>query len=214
MQVISFEGIGGVGKSTIANRVTQEFLKNGQKVLLFKPITRQRLQDALGVFSGKKERVWVCKLPYVPPRVEGLCYLAFLIKDNEEIFKVQNSYDLVIFDRYIDTIAAHVIARNNILRRKLSFRSYYSWFRKIYEKEIKMPGKTLVLDVDLNIAEQRSVNRENKKYTDKDREGFKIIKKFYKFLAKNEPNRFCFIDANKSIEQVTKEVIAVLQNVR
>jgi thymidylate kinase len=211
MEVISFEGIGGAGKSTIARIIARKFSSENRRVLLYKPISRERLEQALTAFPGKREKVWVCNLPYVPPHVEAFCYLALLIKDNKDIFTPEHQYDLVIFDRYIDTISAHIVARNNLHGRRLSFSRFYSWFKKIYEREIKLPDKTFVLDVELSIAEERTYKRENKRYSEDDRRGFTSIKKFYRFLAEREPKRFYFIDANRRIEQVTQEVLNILQ---
>lgn len=213
MKVISFEGIGGSGKSTVIKKLINHFSQRGNKVLFHKPISRQRLEQALTVFPGKKQQVWVCKLPWVPPKVEALSYLSFLLYDCKKLISDKEEFDFVYFDRYIDTVSAHVIARNNILGRKLSLQEFYQWFRNIYGKEILIPDKTLILDVSLENAEKRTIKREGKRYTEKDKRGFMIIKEFYDFLLEQEPDRFVKINANKELGQVIKEAREIIENV-
>lgn len=213
MKVISFEGIGGAGKSTLIKQLVNYTSQLGNEVLLHKPISRKRLEKTLAVFPGKKQQVWVCNLPWVPPKVEALCYLSFLMYDCKKLVGGKGKFDFVYFDRYIDTVSAHVIARNNILGRKLPFKGFYEWFNNIYREEIVIPDKTLILDVSLEIAEQRTVRREGKRYSKKDRQGFRVIKDFYDFLLKQEPERFVKIDANRELEEVIRQSRKIIKNV-
>ncbi len=210
MKVVSLEGIGGSGKSTLANLIANKYIQDGRRVLLYKPISRHRLQDVLTPFPGQREDVWVCKLPVLSPKAEMLCYLALLIEDNLKF--IENQYDLIVLDRYIDTMSAIAFARNNILDRKLNFNEFYSWIKNVCYREIRIPDKTLVLDVDIIVAEQRTVKRENKNYTESDKALFSKISEFYNLLAEQEPNRFCFINANLTASEIFHNVSIILDH--
>ncbi|MFV1916956.1 MAG: hypothetical protein ACC618_00495 [Patescibacteria group bacterium] len=211
MKIVSLEGIGGSGKSTLSKLAKKKLTKKGLKILLRRPITRYRLEEALSSFPGKRERVWVSKLPVVPPREEALCYLALLIKDNECLLKP--NYDLVIFDRYIDTISSGVAARNNLSGRQLNFKRYYDWFKQTCYKKIKMPDKTIVLNLEMNLAEKRTILREMEGYTKRDRLLFSKISEFYEFLESQEPKRVRFIDSQRGIGEVLNDVLREIESV-
>lgn len=210
MKVISLEGIGGSGKSTLANLIVEKYVTEGRRVLLYKPVSRQRLQDILTPFSGERENVWVCNLPVLSPKAEMLCYLALLIQDNLRF--IESQYDLIVLDRYIDTISATVFARNNILDRELDFRIFYIWIKSVCYKEIRIPDKTLVLITDPIVAEQRTIKRESKNYTESDKVLFSKISEFYNLVAEREPNRFCYIDANGTTDEVFGKATTVLDH--
>lgn len=208
MKIVSLEGIGGSGKSALASVVQRELLGKGVRVLLYKPVTRERLERALSVFPGSREDVWVCRLPVLPPRVEMLCYLALLVADSTQF--VESEYDLVLLDRYIDTMSTIVAARNNVFHRKLDFAEFYGWVKDTCYKEIRMPDRTIVLDVEIATAEQRTLQREGKSYSDADRALFSKIAEFYRLISNQEPSRMCFLHSSAEVEVVLGETLQIV----
>lgn len=194
---ITFEGADGSGKSTQLDMAVKHLESKGIDLI--------KTRDPGGTPLGCKIReILLNYVGHIAPTCELLLYLADRAQHVEEkLFPALNEGKFVLCDRYVDSTLAYqgyargldknqILLLNNIAAQSL------------------MPDLTLVFDVSTEVAMQRvgdtkdRLEAEGQNFHRKVREG-------YLDLAKKYPERIVVIDANKSIEEVHKDVVKVLE---
>jgi dTMP kinase len=184
-KTFSLEGIDGSGKTTQIKEVSNFLKKIGYKVLVFKSPSDTLFGNFISANVKKLEKQLLRDL--------------FLL-DIKNQQKSAKHYDLIIWDRYVDSFYS---SDNDMLLNE---------YKKICE-EIGLPEKTFFLDLNPNI-----INRERKETID-----HHVIKswqeqkrKRYLELKKLFPNRIKKIDANSQILEIkniiSKEIINIIKH--
>jgi dTMP kinase len=194
---ITFEGADGSGKSTQLDMAVKHLENKGIDLI--------KTRDPGGTPLGCKIREILLNYDgHIAPTCELLLYLADRAQHVEEkLLPALNEGKIVLCDRYVDSTLAYqgyargldkeqILLLNNIAAQSL------------------MPDLTLVFDVSTEVAMQRvgdtkdRLESEGQNFHRKVREG-------YLDLAKKYPERIVVIDANKSIEEVHRDVVEVLE---
>ncbi len=195
---ITFEGADGCGKTTQLNLLKTYLENKGYDVLL----TREPGGKGLG------EKVREILLNYdgeVSDRCESFLFLADRAQNIDIIVKPAiEQGKIVLCDRHTDSTAA-----------------YQGYGRGLDLDEIHMlnnlatgnkkPDLTLVFDVDIETSMNR-VGSEKDRMESSGAEFFNRVRNGYLELAKQEPERIKVVNSTKSIEEVYKDVIKIIED--
>ena len=193
---ITFEGADGCGKTTQLN-LLKDYLENkGYEVV----ITREPGAKGLG------EKIREILLNYdgeVSNRCESFLFLADRAQNIDIIVNpaIQQG-KIVLCDRHTDSTVA-----------------YQGYGRGLDIKQINMlnniatnnkkPDLTLVFDVDIETSMKR-VGSQQDRMEKSGKDFFNRVRNGYLELAKQEPERIKVIDTTKSIEEVKKDVVEII----
>ncbi|MBU8923476.1 MAG: dTMP kinase [Bacteroidales bacterium] len=203
---MTFEGIEGSGKSTVARLVADELKKAGIDILLTREPGGTRTSEAIRSILLDPDRA------EISARAELLMYLASRSQLVDEVISpALRGGRTVICDRFMDASVA-----------------YQGWARGLGEKIVEdlnsftvgefIPDMTFLFDLPVETGFSRGpekresdgvrikdrLEREARSFHEKVREG-------YLRIAEREPGRFVVIDAALSLQEVT---VAVLGNIR
>lgn len=194
---ITFEGGEGTGKTTQINILKKYLEDQGLEVI----ITR----EPGGVTSAENIRAVIFDNE-IDPITETMLYAA--ARREHYIKKIKPALDagkIVICDRFIDSsIVYQGIVRGVGVDLVENINKY-----AINNVE---PDLTIFFDLDPEIGLKRvSLRNEQMNRFDKESLDFHLkVRKGYKLLSKTR-NRFVLIDASKSIEDVTKQIINIMK---
>ncbi len=194
---ITFEGADGAGKTTQIDFVKEFLSENNIEFVT----TREPGAGKLG------EKIRDILLNYdgdIAPLSELLLYMADRAQHVENFIRPNlMAGKIVLCDRYIDSSVAYqgfarglnieqIKSLNNIATNNLT------------------PDITFLFDIETQTAMQRVGNNKDRM----EKEGIEFHKKLcegYRILAKENPDRFVIIDANKSVEEVKKQTLTELK---
>lgn len=200
---ITFEGGEGAGKSVQIARFMEYLQSQNKKVVL--------TREPGGTDVGKQIRKLL---------VEGdkdkfdeiteilLFYADRRINITQVIQPALSAGKYVISDRYNDSTIAYQFYGSNKFRTTRIMDSLY----EIVAGPLK-PDVTFLLDIDVKVGLERSFKKSQSmdtkelRFENVDIEFHERLRQGYLELAKQNPDRFIIINANQSIEDVTKEII-------
>lgn len=194
---ITFEGGDGCGKTTQI-KLLDEYLRNkGYKTLL----TREPGSKGLGV---KVREILLNYDGEVSPVCESFLFLADRAQNVDCIIKpALEDGTIVICDRHTDSSVAYQgygrgldIDRINMLNN-------------IATSGLK-PDLTIVLDVDVETSQKR-VGAEKDRMESAGVEFFERVRQGFLEIAKQEPDRVKVVDSTKTIEEIHKEIVELVQ---
>jgi len=199
---ITFEGIEGCGKSTLASAVSGRFREAGLPCLLTREPGGNVVSERIRRILLDPERTEIF------PRTELLLYLASRAQLVAEVIGPALAGGThVLCDRFMDASTV-----------------YQGWARGIGEEKVEemnsfavgdsLPDRTFVLDLDVEEGFRRGparresagerkrdrLEREDRAFHEKVREG-------YLRLARRHPERVITVDASMPIEEVASEVM-------
>ncbi len=194
---ITFEGADGCGKTTQLKLLAEYFTNKGLEVV----ITREPGAKGLG------EKVREILLNYdgeVSDRCESFLFLADRAQHIDMIINPAIAQGKIILcDRHTDSSVAYQgygrglsIERINMLNN-LAVNGRY-------------PDMTLVFDIDVETSMKR-VGEEKDRMESAGMDFFNRVRNGYLEIAKQEPNRVKVLDARKSIEEIHKDVIELIE---
>lgn len=195
--LITFEGIDGSGKSTLIKQVG-EYLKskNLNTIITYEPYD----EDIRNLIKSGK---------YLP-KAELALFTADRVQHIENIIlpALKNNM-IVLCDRFIDSTIAYQFGGNgispDIIKAMYKLLNY-----PIY------PERTYYLDIPISEAMFRISKRYSKEYDKYDCQSYEFyqnIQMGYKQAIREDPSRFCTIDANKSINKILSDIILDLDRV-
>ena len=191
---ITFEGGEGTGKTTQINILKKYLEDQGLEVI----ITR----EPGGVISAENIRAVIFDNE-IDPITETMLYAA--ARREHYIKPALDAGKIVICDRFIDSsIVYQGIVRGVGVDLVENINKY-----AINNVE---PDLTIFFDLDPETGLKR-VSLRNEQMNRFDKESFDFhlkVRKGYKLLSKTK-NRFVLIDASKSIEDVTKQIINIMK---
>jgi len=185
-KLITFEGIDGSGKTTVAKRVTQDLKEKGYKAIYTYEPTDTWLGDAVKS-SYEKD---------VNPFTEMLLFLADRATHTLQIREWLDNGSIVICDRYADSTYAYqaVALKDELVGLDME---PVDWLIEISRPFVIEPDLTVLLVVEPSAA----LKRIKRKATKFERERFlEDVQKVYLELAERD-SRFTIIDASKSLNE-------------
>lgn len=198
---LSLEGIEGSGKSTQIREIETFVQKKGLRVIT--------LREPGGTTFGEKlrEAILSSKEP-LHPLAECHLFLASraqLLKEKVLPFLLVPG-SVVILDRYIDSTLAY-----QGKARKLGYETVLTLHQ--HDPLNLLPHRTYFLDISLETSMKRQEARGNAKdyFESQKAEFYQNLLDGYRELADLFPERILKIDAEKSMEDVTKHIINDLE---
>ncbi|MCI1272942.1 MAG: dTMP kinase [Clostridiaceae bacterium] len=193
---ITFEGADGCGKTTQLKLLAQYLEQKGREIL----ITREPGGKGLG------EKVREILLNYdgdVSPRCEEFLFLADRAQNIDIIVNPAiKSGKIVLCDRHTDsTIAYQGYGRGLDIDRIKNLNNMATNGR--------IPDLTFIFDIDTKTSMQR-VGKEKDRMESAGIEFHNRVRQGYLEIAKQEPNRVKVLDATKSIEEIHKKVVEIV----
>ncbi len=203
LDIISFEGVDGVGKTTIMSAVYKKLLNylknNNQKILSYhEPYYFKELLEEL-----KEDNISLLLLFLLSRR-------KLLQNIKKEIEKEKKS-TLVLLDRYIDSTIVYQILYNKLdLKTFLQFQDII-----FFENQNNYPLITFIFKAEINEIIKRINLKSNKFLFDKDLEikRLELIQDLYLKLPQIFANRvFYIIDTtNEPIESISNKVFNIIK---
>lgn len=201
---ITFEGGEGTGKSTQIKLLSEFLEKKGVDFITTREPGGTLIgQDIRKILVNNRQEE-------LNPIAEALLYYAD--RSHHVEYKIKpaiNEGKWVISDRFADSTKAY---------------QYYGYNKRVSEKTLDevykiavgdfKPDLTIILDIDPQIGLKRSLRSENTEthFELKDLEFHNNLRAGYLEIAKKEPNRCIVLDANKSIEDLHKDILMVLKD--
>ena len=195
--LITFEGIDGSGKSTLIKQVG-EYLKskNLNTLITYEPYD----EDIRNLIKSGK---------YLP-KAELALFTADRVQHIENIILPALKDNMIVLcDRFIDSTIAYQFGGNgispDIIKAMYKLLNY-----PIY------PERTYYLDIPVSEAMFRISKRYSKEYDKYDCQSYEFyqnIQMGYKQAIREDPSRFCTVDANRSINKILSDVILDLDRV-
>jgi len=184
---VTFEGIDGSGKTSVAEEVTRRLEKKRIGVVLTTEPTKTWLGDAVKRSYDED----------VSPFTEALLFMADRATHTEQIKKWVKQGKLVVSDRYSDSTYAYQAARlRGIVKDPLT------WLKRMSVPFVIQPDLTLLLDVEPRLGLKRISPRAKKVHFEVE-PFLRQVRRNYLELAKSR--RFVVIDASRSFEDVVNE---------
>jgi dTMP kinase len=198
---ITFEGIDGCGKSTQLALVAQRLEKDGFPVL----VTR----EPGGTPIGEKIREIIISPEHTEMHMECELLLFFAARAQhikERIVPALENGTIVLCDRFQDATMAY-----QGFGRRVSIDS----IRYLYEFAVGAFGPDRTYLFDLSVERSRERLRKMNKLKDRlegdSDEFYERVRNGYLSLASDESDRFIVFDAERSIEELTSEIINDVQ---
>lgn len=195
--LITFEGIDGSGKSTLIKQVG-EYLKskNLNTLITYEPYD----EDIRNLIKSGK---------YLP-KAELALFTADRVQHIENIILPALKDNMIILcDRFIDSTIAYQFGGNGIspdvIKAMYKLLNY-----SIY------PERTYYLDIPVSEAMFRISKRYSKEYDKYDCQSYEFYQNIqigYKQAIREDPSRFCTVDANRSINKILSDIILDLDRV-
>ncbi len=207
LRFITVEGGEGAGKTTLIEHLERNLIANGMTVV--------KTREPGGTPLGEQIRSWLLAhndKVQIKARAELLLFLAARSQHIDDVIKpALDAGHVVICDRFNDSSVAYQGAG-----RQLGV----DWVRTLCDIACGsvVPDLTFYLDVDPLIGLQRTrrTPKENSGVGEVDRieaekrDFHERVRLAFIAFVKNEPQRFCYIDANKTQNSVIEEALQVL----
>ncbi|HOK40663.1 MAG TPA: dTMP kinase [bacterium] len=204
---ITFEGPEGSGKTTQANLLIKYFKKKGREVIYTREPGGTKISEQIrNILLDKKNKE-------MDKYTELLLYIASrrqLVA--EKIEKELKSGKVIICDRFTDASLAYqgygrgidlnfIIELNNIATNN------------------RKPDITFLMDIEIEegLNKTKNIDKKHSKKGEMDRieaESLKFHQKVrngYRKIMKKEPERICLIKVNKSIEEIHKKIVELIE---
>ena len=199
---IVFEGSDGSGKTTVLDKVKEYLDDSGiDYVLTREPGGTEISEDIRGILLDKANKE-------MTPMTEALLYAAARAQHVEEVILPNiEAGRLVISDRYV-----------------MSSLAYQAYGRKLDYKEVKnindyatrrlKPDYTIFLNVDpITVLNRKKNNVEADRLEEESEAYHERVYRGYQEMIAAQGDSFILIDASRSLEEVTAEVIGKLKDI-
>lgn len=200
---ITIEGGEGSGKTTMIGRLSAYFQNHSIPYLL--------TREPGGIEIAEKIRTVILdpKHTSMDARTEALLYAAARRQHLVERVEPALAEGLtVICDRFVDSSLVYQGLGRGIGTEEV-------WKINQFAIESRMPDLTLLLDIDPEVGMSRIMANEEREYNRLDMESLAFHRKVregYRMIAERDPERVKVIDASKSLEQVERAMIRVLES--
>ena len=205
-KIINFEGLPGVGKTTVINIVKSKLIDAGIKCVCIDDLLYydgDRVGKKLFNIMNYKNDVFF-RLDY--PYIETFLSQAIRYNIVYESLKATGVYDVILEDRGLDTYYAYILARIQKEHGKC-YEETIDWLETL-NKFCKVEYTcTVLLEGDINQCKRRYEYRNEKNLSENDWTYLSDVNDAYNFLAQRY-NRFFRVTVNaKDKFQVGNEVL-------
>jgi dTMP kinase len=196
-RLITFEGIEGVGKSTVIAYAKSVLEAAGKEVVL--------TREPGGTENAELVRSLVLHPPYQErwePKAELLLVFASRIQHVEQFIKPALKRGVwVLGDRFADASYAYQGAGRGIDDAEID--KLYQWCLDDFA-----PGLTFLMDAPLEVCAERMTKRATSQdRIESEAEAFFVrVRHKYLMLAKKHADRFVCLDANRPLEEIYVEL--------
>lgn len=199
---ISFEGIDGSGKSTIAKLVDEQLKKEGyQTVLTREPGGVKIAEDIRAIILDKNNT-------NLDDHTEALLFAAARRQHlKERILPALKENKIVLCDRFVDSSLAYQGGGKH-----LGVNEVYNI--NIFATDNLFPDLTLLFDMDPQEALKRIDKNKEREVNRLDLEKlsfYETTRNTFLDLAKKYPTRIKIVDASKSIDEVLHETMKIIK---
>lgn len=198
-KLITFEGIDGSGKTTIAKIVYENLKKDGMKVILDCEPTKSWLGEAVKRSYNENVSKFTEAFLFMADRATHVLKIKEFLEQNK----------IVLLDRYYDSTIAYQGVNLKELLAKVGIDSF-EWLIEINKVFTITPKITFLLIIDPKLSLKR-VSKRGKHTEFEKLEFLKEVQNNYLRLAKIE-KRFIKLDARKSVEELVKEVLKYIHH--
>jgi dTMP kinase len=204
-QYIALEGVDGSGKTTQAERLARYFKSQGKEAI----VTREPRKE--GIVGDIVQQVLTGKLKMPSVGLQYLFSTDRVIHHAEIIEPALKAGKVVVSDRclwsavvygVLDKALSYGKEAADILLASQSILSMYHQFI--------VPDYTFLLKVSLDSAFERISKKDDTKEIYEDKEKIKKVIEGYDWLSKEFSNEIKVIDGEKSIEEVTAEMVSAI----
>lgn len=205
---ITFEGVEGSGKSSVARVILERFLQAGIDCVITREPGGNKISEKI------REMLLDPGNTSISPRTELLLYVASRAQlVGEVIGPALEKGTSVLCDRFMDASVA-----------------YQGWARALGEETVEglntfavagaVPDRTYLLDLEVGAGFERGPDRreaEGSRNRDRleleKRDFHEKVREGYLRIASREPDRVVVIDASQSIEEVIEAVLGNLRGI-
>ena len=199
---ISFEGIDGSGKSTIAKLVDEKLKSEGYETVLTREPGGVKIAEDIRAIILDKNNV------NLDDHTEALLFAAARRQHlKEKIIPALKENKIVLTDRYIDSSLAYQGGG-----KKLGVDEVYKI--NIFATDNLLPNLTILFDMDPIEALKRIDKNKNREVNRLDLETmsfYKTVRQTFLDLANKYPNRIKVVDASKNIEEVFHDTMKLIE---
>ena len=176
--MISFEGLDGAGKSTQTQRLKEALEKDGFRVLLLTSPSRSLVgriirANLMNMEDHNRDRLFAYDIKRASRQIDG-------------------SYDLVLWDRHLDSIYTSNADTKASNVEKLSI-------------GILVPHKVIFLDIMPEVSWQRESAKSDHPLN---MDWLMMKYERYQELLEREPERFIVIESTRPIDEVFEEILS------
>jgi dTMP kinase len=186
---ITFEGIDGSGKSTIAQQVHLRLKNLNKKVILTVEPTNTPVGEFVNECIKKNTDPYIITFAFISDRILHCKQITTWLKEN----------NIVLCDRYAESTYAYQGAQ-----LAATLENPIHWLQDLSHNRILTPDRTFLFDLDPEIALKRIQNRDELIPFEKV-SFLKMVRSNYLALAKGP--RFRILDATSSIDTLVEKCI-------
>ena len=198
--LVTFEGVEGVGKTTLIRFITKYLSHHNIPLLVTREPGGTPLADDIRHFLLSKHA------EKMQPETELLLIFAARAQHLQNVIHpALKAGKLVICDRFTDTSYAYQGAGRGINKAKIEI------LEKTVQDDLK-PDLTILLDAPIDVCLARIVAREKTdRFESESKSFFQKARHAYLQMAAADPERFRVIDAAQPMTVVEEEVVKFLQ---
>lgn len=188
---VTFEGLEGSGKSSVISSLNKYLKAKGFKVAVFREPGSTAVGEKIRkILLDKKNK-------RLSPHTELLLYLAARTQlIEQELVRALNKYDFIICDRFFDST--------------LVYQGYALGLGAVVKEAVKMfslgikPDLTIILDTDIKKCLDRLKSKD--RIESRPFQFHYRLKKGFKALSREFPERIRLLSADKKLEYVCQDV--------
>ncbi len=198
---VTFEGGEGSGKSTIINKLKEYYTNKGLDVCL----TRE--PGGVKIAEQIRNVILDCDNTDMNPKTEAILYAASRVEHlDKKVIPALEKGNLVLCDRYLDSSLVYQgYARGLGIDRVMQINMFAADY---------LPDVTFFFDIKPIDAFKRikANNREENRLDLEKMDFHEKVYAGYDFLQKAHTDRIIRIDANRTIDEVLKDIINILED--
>jgi len=196
---LSLEGVEGVGKTTNLNFIAEYLDKAGKTVVTTREPGGTRIAENIrGLLLDHDDE-------QLTNETELLLMFAARAQHLQHVIKpALEAGHWVVSDRFTDASYAYQGGGRDFKMTDIA------WLENFVQKGLT-PDKTILLDLDVELGLKRAASRSlPDRFESEQKVFFESVRSVYLQRANAEPNRFCVIDASKSVVQVQQSITRYL----